>query len=195
VHNPVETERRKIVIREKAKATTESVKTYRRITDGNICEEKALLFEESEERYPIRVSHIQGYEGPKCDIISFQTETDWQKFKEDPTSEISLIKRFIEVKGRSNERGSIPLKGNELTAAMVYANRYYLYRLYEKDSSENILLILNDPLEQKEAIDNIIEVDLSRARGTERYQLSFAESSEDSHITNSDTMLDKEQFS
>ena len=178
VHHPVETARRQIVIREKAKVTTESVKTYRRIADGNICEEKALLFEETEKRYPIRVSHIQGYEGPKCDIISFQTETDWQKYKGNPNSDLSLIKRFIEVKGRSSERGLIPLKGNELDAARIYADRYYLYRLYEKSSSENILLILNDPLEQKEALDNIIEVDLARALGTERYQLNFAESSE-----------------
>ena len=97
-----------------------------------------------------------------------------------------MIKRFIEVKGRSSERGSIPLKGNELDAARVYADRYYLYRLYEKDSSQNILLILNDPLEHKEALDNIIEVDLSRALGTERYQLSFAESSEANHNKYSD---------
>ena len=121
------------------------------------------------------MSHIQGYEGPGCDIISFQNETDWQKYTGNPKSESSLIKRFIEVKGRSSERGTIPLKGNELDAARSYTDRYYLYRLYEKDSSENILLILNDPLEQKEALDNIIEVDLARALGTERYQLTFDE--------------------
>ncbi len=186
IHHPEETTRRQIVIREKAKVTNESVRTYCRITDGDICEEKALLFEESEERYPIRVSHIQGYEGPKCDIISFQSEADRDKYTGDQNSELSVIKRFIEVKGRSSERGSIPLKGNELDAARVYADRYYLYRLYEKDSSQNILLILNDPLEHKEALDNIIEVDLSRALGTERYQLSFAESSEANHNKYSD---------
>jgi len=174
-HHPVETEKRKIVIRGKAKSTTPPVTTDRRITDGNICEEKVICFEESEGRYPIRVSHIQGYEGPGCDIISFQNETDWQKYTGNPKSESSLIKRFIEVKGRSSERGTIPLKGNELDAARSYTDRYYLYRLYEKDSSENILLILNDPLEQKEALDNIIEVDLARALGTERYQLTFDE--------------------
>jgi hypothetical protein len=144
-HHPVETERRKIVIRKKSKSATASVAMYHCITDGNICEEKVLHFEESEERCPIRVSHIQGYEGPGCDIISFQKEADWNEYKEDPVSKSSLIKRFIEVKGRSSEKGSIPLKGNELDAARVYADRYYLYRLYEKNSLENILLILNDP--------------------------------------------------
>lgn len=177
-HHPVVTERKKIVIRTKAKAATPSITTLRRITDGDICEEKVLIFEESEGRWPIKVSHIQGYEGPRCDVISFQTEGAWQEYNEDPISKSLLIKRFIEVKGRSNEKGSIPLKGNELDAARVYAEQYYLYRLYEKNNLENVLLILNNPLEHKEALENIIEVDLSRTAETERYQLTFGEASD-----------------
>lgn len=177
-HHPVVTERKKIVIRTKAKAATPSITMLRRITDGDICEEKVLIFEASEGRWPIKVSHIQGYEGPRCDVISFQTEGAWQEYNEDPISKSLLIKRFIEVKGRSNEKGSIPLKGNELDAARVYAEQYYLYRLYEKNNLENVLLILNNPLEHKEALENIIEVDLSRTAETERYQLTFGEASD-----------------
>jgi hypothetical protein len=82
------------------------------------------------------------------------------------------------VKGRSNEKGSIPLKGNELDAARIYAEQYFLYRLYEKNNLENVLLILNNPLEQKEALENIIEIDLSRTAKTEKYHLTFGEASE-----------------
>lgn len=178
-HHPIVTERRQIALRNKSKAGTPLITTLRRITDGDICEEKVMIFEESEGRYPIKVSHIQGYEGPRCDIISFQTEDDWLEYTADPISKSLLIKRFIEVKGRSNEKGAISMKGNELDAARVYAEQYYLYRLYEKNNLENVLLILNNPLEHKEVLENIIEIDISRAAETERYQLTFGEASVD----------------
>ena len=192
-HHPVETGKKKIVIRKQAREGVPPITTYRRITDGNICEEKVIRFEESEGRYPIRVSHIQGYEGPGCDIISFQTDTDWQEYKKDPNSNPPLIKRFIEVKGRSNEKGSIPLKGNELDAARIYAEQYFLYRLYEKNNFENVLLILNNPLEQKEALENIIEIDLARAAKTEKYHLTFGEASEAAHDEGGEQTAEKEK--
>jgi len=70
------------------------------------------------------------------------------------------------------------MKGNELDAARVYAEQYYLYRLYEKNNFENVLLILNNPLEHKEALEHIIEIDLLRTAVTEKYQLTFREVSE-----------------
>jgi len=139
------------------------------------------------------VSHIQGYEGPGCDIISFQTDTDWQEYKKDPNSNPPMIKRFIEVKGRSNEKGSIPLKGNELDAARIYAEQYFLYRLYEKNNLENVLLILNNPLEQKEALENIIEIDLAKATKTEKYHLTFGEASEAAHDEGGEQTAEKEK--
>jgi len=178
-HHPIVTERRPIALRNKIATGTSPITTLRRITDGDICEEKVLMFEESDGRWPIKVSHIQGYEGPRCDVISFQTEDDWQEYLAEPISKSLLIKRFIEVKGRSNEKGAITMKGNELDAARVYAEQYYLYRLYEKNNLENILLILNNPLEHKEALENIIEIDISRAAETERYQLTFGETSDE----------------
>ncbi|MFA5393703.1 MAG: DUF3883 domain-containing protein [Candidatus Ratteibacteria bacterium] len=176
-HHPAVTERRQIALRNKSKAETSPITTLRRITDGDICEEKVLIFEASEGRYPIKVSHIQGYEGPRCDIISFQTEDDRREYAADPISKSLLIKRFIEVKGRSNEKGAIIMKGNELDAARIYAEQYYLYRLYEKNNIENTLFILNNPLEHKEVLENIIEIDISRAAETERYQLTFDKTS------------------
>jgi hypothetical protein len=176
-HHPIMTERRPIALRSKITTGPSSITTLRRITDGDICEEKVLVFEESEGRWPIKVSHIQGYEGPCCDAISFQTESDWLEYKTDSVSKSLLIQRFIEVKGRSSEKGAITIKGNELDAARVYAEHYYLYRLYEKNNLENVLLILNNPLEHKEALENIIEIDISRAAEAERYQLTFGETS------------------
>ncbi len=172
------TERRQIVLRNKTNTGASSITTLRRITDGDICEEKVLIFEESEGRWPIKVSHIQGYGGPRCDVISFKTEGDWLEYKNDPISKSLLIERFIEVKGRSSEKGAVTIKGNELDAARVYAEQYYLYRLYEKNNIENVLLILNNPLDHKEALENIIEIDLLRATETEKYQLTFGEASD-----------------
>ena len=177
-HYPRGTQRRHIVLRSKTTTGIFTISTMRRITDGDICEEKVLIFEKSEGRWPIKVSHIQGYEGPRCDVISFKTEGDWLEYKNDPTLKSLLIERFIEVKGRSSERGAISIKGNELDAARVYAEQYFLYRLYEKNNIENVLLILNNPLEHKEALENIIEIDLLRATETEKYQLTFGESSD-----------------
>ena len=84
----------------------------------------------------------------------------------------------VEVKGRSNERGAITLKGNELDGARIYTDQYYLYRLYERNNVENVLLILSNPLEHKEALENIVEVDLSRAAETEKYELTFGTTSD-----------------
>jgi Protein NO VEIN, C-terminal len=190
-HHPIVTERRPIALRNKIATGTSPITTLRRITDGDICEEKVLIFEESDGRWPIKVSHIQGYEGPRCDVISFQTEGDWQEYNEDPISKRSLIKRFIEVKGRSNEKGAIPLKGNELDAARTYSEQYYIYRLYEKNNLENVLLILNNPLEHKEALENIIEVDPSRAIETERYHLTFGEVTDTIKDEDSERVIEK----
>ena len=76
------------------------------IADGVFCEKKALEFEENDtpQRYPILVSHITGYEAPGCDIISFTSYEDKQKFLVDPQNTSDLIARYIEVKSRSNKK-------------------------------------------------------------------------------------------
>ena len=170
---------RQIALRNKTNAKVESVTLMRCITDGDACEEKILLYERAEGRWPIKVSHMQGHQGPRCDIISFQSESESLEYISNQMSGSNLIKRFIEVKGRSSEKGAIVIKGNALNAARIYAEKYYLYRLYEKNNEENILLILNNPLEHKEAFESIIEIDLARANKTEKYQLTFTTTSDE----------------
>lgn len=103
-----------------------------RITDGNRCEELAKKFEVSQGRYPLRVGGIEGYEGFGCDILSFATESDRKEFVESKGTKIQKVLRFIEVKGRSSSNGSISLQGNELNAARIRKERYFLYRVYEE---------------------------------------------------------------
>ncbi|PZP28427.1 MAG: hypothetical protein DI594_19235 [Shewanella oneidensis] len=42
---------------------------------------------------------------------------------------MSLVERFIQVKGRTNKQAVIVLKGNEKDAAKEYTDKYYLYRI------------------------------------------------------------------
>ncbi len=176
-HEPTTSEKRSIVIRTKTTMGPDvTLQTTRKVTDGNLCEDHVLLFERYEGRWPLKVSGIQGYQGARCDVISFKSEAGLNEFvaaSAQNSIDVSQVDRFIEVKGRSSERGTVPLKGNELTAAQVYAERYYLYRLYERQKDDYILLILNNPLNHKEAVEPIQEVDLMRAQAAEKYYISF----------------------
>jgi len=146
-----------------------------RITDSNRCEELAEAFEEHENRFPIRVSGVVGYKGPKCDILSFESEADRDRFVAYPTQEkdINDVARFIEVKGSVNEKGSINLKGNELAAARDYAERYYIYRVYEKTLNDYYFLVLADPIHKRETLEEIIEVVPERAIEASRYHVEI----------------------
>jgi hypothetical protein len=179
-HHPGEKGLRQIALRSKTPVQGFSFQTLRRVANGDICEEIAIIFEESEHRWPLKVAGIQGYQGPRCDIISFDSEKGRIEYCNNPSTNTLLIKRLIEVKGRSSEKGAISLKGNELDAARVYAERYYIYRIYEKNDNDYVLLIVNNPIEHKEAIEDIIEIDLSRALKAERYHLTFGPNSENS---------------
>lgn len=106
-------------------------------------ENLAVRFEEQQGRYPLKVSHIRGSNSYGCDILSFRSEEDQQKFIEN--LDLPLIERFIEVKGRSQPKGSITLKGNELSFAQQHQQRYYLYRVYEIRMGEFELVELADP--------------------------------------------------
>ena len=143
----------------------------RLVTDGEFCEKKAMEFEliQDPQRYPLHVGRVTGYNGPKCDILSFASREDRQKFKHSMNPE--LIVRFIEVKGRSSDFSSILLKGNELDAARNYSDRYYLYRLYDTGNGEYELSILQDPLNDPDASTNLIEINLEAAQLTLKFDL------------------------
>jgi hypothetical protein len=141
------------------------------VTDGDFCEKKVMEFElmEYPPRYPLHVAHITGYNGPRCDILSFASTEDRETFKISRNPE--LIVRFIEVKGRSSDGASILLKGNELDAAKNYGERYFLYRLYVERDGHYELSILQDPLQDPEATENIMEIKLESALTTHRFGL------------------------
>ena len=82
------------------------------------------------------------------------------------TGNPNLVEKFIEVKGRSSEKGSVSLKGNELTNAQKYRDKYYIYRIYEdEDSSVFELIELGDPLgSEKDAIDIQYEINPFRSQ-------------------------------
>jgi hypothetical protein len=148
--------------------------TTHRVVDGDFCKRKAIEFEEATDppRFPLLVSHIVGFDGPLCDIVSFSTEANRTAFRFGPTRDLTLVARFIEVKGRSNEVATIELKGNELTAAEGYRARYYLYRLFEFDDGNFELAVLQNPLDHKDALQPAVHVSLDRAVATLRFLLT-----------------------
>lgn len=141
----------------------------RRVTDAKLCQDLAYLFEEAEgqDRYPLRVDHLQGSDYFGCDLLSFDTPEERDKFKS--ATDERLVSRFIEVKGRGSEKGSIWLEGNERDSARKYHNRYYIYRVYQKTDEEFEVAVLNDPLSTSPK--PAYEVNFFRATETTRYEV------------------------
>ncbi len=164
--------RRKLQIQKKSGGTTKTIPGHL-VTNGAFCEKKAMEFEERDNppRYPLLVSQIKGISGYGCDILSFNNPQDREEFKSGKNRDLKKISRFIEVKGRKNQSIAIELKGNELNSAAQYGKRFYLYRLYKPGADEYYLSILQDPCNQKEALEPSVYVDLNRAHTTEKFIL------------------------
>lgn len=146
----------------------------RRVTDGDRCEELAERFEESQGRFPLKVSVFQGTQGFGCDLLSFDSPTDRTEFERENGRPLSLVRRFIEVKGRSSARGSVPLAGNEKNAAREYGRRYYIYRVYEAEAGRNWRVVeLADPLAYE--WDVSYEVDLFRCPDSKYWNVDAVE--------------------
>ena len=147
--------------------------TVIKMTDGAFTERKVVEFEGADEnnRYPLRVGQITGSHALGCDVLSFASEQDREDFRTGKNRDLSRVLRFIEVKGRKNEGGSIELRGNEQSAAIEYGERYYLYRLHKSMSDKFVLSILRNPLGQKEALEPAVHVDLNRTKRTERFEI------------------------
>lgn len=162
----------KVVQKRVVASVSSSITSYglRRVVDYVKCQNVAFRFEESagQGRYPLFVDHIHGKEGFGCDILSFKTNEDREKFKKNP--DLQLVERFIEVKGSVNEKGIIPLAGNELIAANNYKNNFYLYRVYESNNNgEYEVVILENPLETKCRV--VYEIDPFRSEKTQRWNV------------------------
>jgi hypothetical protein len=119
----------------------------RRMTDAARAEQLAERFEESDgqNRFPLPVSHLQGKLAFGCDILSFASSEDKDRFLQE--FDTDLVARFIEVKGRGNPAAEIDLAGNELAAAKSYGERFYIYRVYESAPGTFELATLNNLLQ------------------------------------------------
>jgi len=113
------------------RSSSKDIRRSRRVTDPNRCEELVERFEESQGRFPLRVSQLQGLTGFGCDVVSFSCTEERNRFVQSKGTAVDSVCRFIEVKGRSSSKGTLPLEGNELDAARRFRNRYYMYRVYE----------------------------------------------------------------
>lgn len=156
-----------------------------RVTDGELCERLAFAFEAEQGRFPIAMGNITGVEGAGCDIFSFASEEERNRFKTGEPRDMTLVARFIEVKGRGDARAKIDLRGNEFDCARRESKRYFLYRFYDSGFGDYSLTILQDPLHQEEAITHSVTVDLDAADGSQRFDLSPVSESPESEPTTS----------
>ncbi len=142
-----------------------------RVTNGTLCEEKVIEFEDHQGRFPLRVGNLQGYLAPGVDVLSFSTAEDLGRFVAgDRRAE--LVERFIEVKGRNHERAKIDLRENALTTASSRRQKYWLYRLHQSGSKSYRLSMLQDPISDPSAAKEFLEIDLDRSLRTERYTIT-----------------------
>lgn len=131
-------------------------------------EQWAMLFEEGEGRYPIRVSRLQGQDAFGCDCLSFLTEGDREAFRIDP-KQLRLVDRFIEVKS-----GSVRLTENEMIAAEKHKKRYHIYRVQFDALSRTSahLTIVTHPLSHRSALARECEIIVDKITNRLRYRLN-----------------------
>jgi hypothetical protein len=128
----------------------------------------AMLFEDSEGRFPIRVSRLQGMNAFGCDCLSFATKANRDAFKDDP-KQLKLVERFIEVKS-----GSVRLTENEMIAAEKHKKRFFVYRIQFDALSRAAahLTIVSHPLSHRSALARECEIVMEKVKGRQRYRLS-----------------------
>lgn len=170
-HTPREPQSpRKMVVR-RVGAGGGGTRRGQRVTDGDLCERLAFIFEEQEGRFPIAMGNITGVEGAGCDIFSFASAEDRSRFEADEPRDMSLVSRFVEVKGRSDSGAKIDLRGNEFACARRETKRYFLYRFGDPGDGTYSLTILQDPLQEEGAITRAVIVDLDAAKTSQRFDL------------------------
>ncbi|WP_318466907.1 DUF3883 domain-containing protein [Photobacterium leiognathi] len=144
---------------------------------GDLSERKIMEIEESfiPPRYPLSVGQYMGSEGLGCDILSFGSEEDRERFKYNKCRDLEKVERFIEVKGRKSKGASIELRGNEKEAAGRYANKYYLYRLFKFPTGEYSLSILQNPLSDVDAVEHSLYIHMDRSKRREEFEVTIME--------------------
>jgi hypothetical protein len=140
------------------------------------CQCIAAAFERGQGRVPLEVDSAQGYQGPRCDILSFASEQELENFQRSWSTK--HVERFIEVKGSSHSQGPVILTGNELDAAQKFGDRYFLYRVHEDTAKGTAsLVVLRNPASVPESIHMQINLFVQRD-GAESWLLSSQEKAE-----------------
>ncbi|HAV1362919.1 TPA: DUF3883 domain-containing protein [Vibrio parahaemolyticus] len=173
---PISVKKQKLRVQVRSSGSTSStsyVNGYQ-ITDGNFAESKVMEIESNFEppRYPLRVGQIVGSESFGCDILSFDTEEQRDKFQNNIDRSWDQVARFIEVKGRKHNTAEIELRGNEKAAAKRYKEKYFLYRLHKVSDENYLLSILQNPLADSAAIEQSVYVNLEKSEKKEVFEVT-----------------------
>jgi hypothetical protein len=174
-------QRRKFVVAGPSTARGPTVRVL--LVDEDETLEIVEQFERDDGRFPIRVSHLRGYDGPRCDILSLETQAAVSEAEEAGFLDLNVVLRFIEVKGRSQRSGSIQLPENELIGAQLYRERYFLYRVFcdpAKDDHRELAILQNPFASPAISITRIATISLHEGSGAEWFEMKPQESEEGS---------------
>jgi hypothetical protein len=108
----------------------------------------AAHYEKLDGRFTIAANHIHGYAGPRCDLLSVDSEEIRNVALRTHAISLENVVRFIEVKGRNQRTGAVELTENELLGAEKYRDRYFIYRVFcdSTDPASRELAVLCDPM-------------------------------------------------
>jgi Domain of unknown function (DUF3883) len=173
--------RRSIVVTRKVASNMRITPAHR--VDEGLSLGVAISFE-SQDRYPVRVEHVHGYESLGCDIVSLFTQESAERLERTGELDITAVARFIEVKGRSDRSGSVELTQNQRDAGEKFSKRYYVYRVFQDPAlPEHIqLAILCDPVNGgAEVVSRRFTYDFRRGSGAEWFELKLDNSANESY--------------
>ena len=97
-------------------------------------------------RFPLRVDHIRGKNGPGCDLLSFEDEATRNRAREEERYWPGEVARFIEVKTTNTT-----LTINEANAAREHGERYFLYQVRPQGGG-HVITVVPNPLGQTPSI-------------------------------------------
>lgn len=168
--------KQKLRVKSQRNFTTGWSRSYQPVS-GNFVESKIMEIEESftPPRYPFLVGQFMGNEGLGCDILSFGSEEARERFRSNKHRDLREVERFIEAIGKGSSGASIELRGNEKKAAKQYSTKYYLYRLFQSPTGEFRLSILQNPINDADAIEHFLYVHMDRSKKREK-NLRFQQS-------------------
>lgn len=134
-------------------------------------EKWTVIFETSQNRFPLLVAALQGKGAYGCDCLSFATEDDRNAFREDP-QKVSLVTRFIETKS-----GAVRFTKNEWNAAEKLGERYFAYRVSFSSGRRDkaVLTIVKNPRAQSSAIRVEHELLIDKVSSREEFDLFQSE--------------------